>query len=917
MSKFSLPKNSFQAAYLVSLGLIVSLLFGFHFLFVLPTQNQLNVNEEIEHTKAYLSSTFEFIQPALRERDVDFLQNFVSSYATYPGISQAHIISPSRTIVASSNIALEDLGLVQLNPVLKDQVDRFFAGNSAQEEWFNKESNVITLMVELPFPPDSNGIGGYERGILLIQQQIEPLIVSSKKQLLKQTVTGSVVGLLVIVLIHFGIIRPYLRRLNRLTVAISAIELGQPITLDAVNSNDEIGKLTNAFSILLKQMSQYTFVLNRQNAVLKAQSDGSPAGILVTGNDPARPYVEWNQRFLSMWELPDALLRSGNSEAVGQVVRDKVEDPDNFYLRIQHLQSNLEEEVWGETIYLKKHQYFERYSKPILAGDGSAIGRIWFYFDVTERNLEKERFVALFENAASANIVIEEDGQIVMTNKLAQELFQMGNCELCRQNIHNLLKTTSQSFAGNDINIAQKDYQEAIENHEVTALTHGGKSVPVLVSTNEFPFHDEKQKILCIQDITQQKLLESQVLQAQKMEAIGRLAGGVAHDYNNQLTAILGFSELIAESSNIEEIHAYIQKVSGAAEHSKELTHQLLSFARKNELTNTRVNAHKQIQDVVELLQHSVNKNINFELSLSAPNSSVFAEQTMLKNILINIVLNANDALPRGGNIYITTQASAHPKELKNISESTPNLVSKLKIEIRDDGVGIEERDLEHIFEPFFTTKEIGKGTGMGLASAYGAIKKLNGDIQVDSVIGKGTVFSIFLPLAPSNTIESKQPNESKAKPRQTAQSKTVLIVDDEPAVRELIASALTDLGHRYITAESGQEALKIYQTQWRNIDLVILDNMMPIMNGQQTLQQLQQINSYIKVIGMSGHAQTNNFDLLIQHPRVYACIKKPFNVTQIREVIREVLHSNTHNFENGNNDPFFAHSIASNLMRQ
>ncbi|WP_448567865.1 PAS domain S-box protein [Thalassotalea ganghwensis] len=382
-------------------------------------------------------------------------------------------------------------------------------------------------------------------------------------------------------------------------------------------------------------------------------------------------------------------------------------------------------------------------------------------------------------------------------------------------------------------------------------------------------------------DITDRKLLEEELHHSQKMEAIGHLAGGIAHDFNNQLGSIMGFAEMLAMKATQPELKRYSDKIIKAAKHSANLTKQLLTFSRKQSVTLTDVNVHHLLEEVIELLQRSIDKRITIEGHLAAHQTFVAADESLLQNAFLNLGLNARDAMPEGGKLVFTTQvieASENP-----LLTSHQKQGAFIEINITDTGIGISPQDIDKIFVPFFTTKAVGKGTGMGLASVYATIEQMCGHIDVSSTVGEGSCFTLYLPLTQYQTIESQKNYETTiAKP---AQLKTILVVDDESLIRELCADFLEMLGYKGFFAADGEQALALYKTHTDEIDLVILDMIMPQMTGKQLYHQMKAINPNVKAVVSTGFAEEKEISE-IKSAGVAAILKKPFKLDELRIII-------------------------------
>jgi signal transduction histidine kinase/DNA-binding response OmpR family regulator len=382
------------------------------------------------------------------------------------------------------------------------------------------------------------------------------------------------------------------------------------------------------------------------------------------------------------------------------------------------------------------------------------------------------------------------------------------------------------------------------------------------------------QCLVYIFDITNKKIMESeryelerQFQQMQKMDAIGQLTGGITHDFNNLLT-IMGTSCELAQMFTDPEAKTqeHLKIIFNTVEQAKKLTSQLLAFSRRTESELRETNIHELIYDTVNLLKTG-NKMVKIEMDLEASPNQVMAEPTLLQNAFLNLGINAFDAMPSGGTLkFITEVCSPEEGQVKTVTgKGAPK--THLRVKVQDTGSGMDEKTRQRIFEPFFTTKGPGKGTGLGLAGVYGCIKNHNGVIEVDSVIGEGTTFSILLPL----------PAEVAGDVSQQEEVGQIMVVDDEPLVRELLVNLLRGLDHDVICFEDGLEAIDYYRENQKDVKLVLLDLMMPRIDGTDTFKRLKEFDKNVKAIMITGYGKVNDIDGLYEEG-LLGYIHKPFN---------------------------------------
>ncbi len=389
------------------------------------------------------------------------------------------------------------------------------------------------------------------------------------------------------------------------------------------------------------------------------------------------------------------------------------------------------------------------------------------------------------------------------------------------------------------------------------------------------------------QDITDRHILEEQLRQSDKMRAIGQLAGGIAHDFNNQLTGITGYAEMIRLSfPENEKIRNYVEKILTSVKRAADLTSKLLAFARKGKFLTVRVDVHEIIEEVVSILHHSIDKKISLVTDLAENKIYVKGDPSQLQNAVLNIALNARDSMLNGGVITFSAREIDLDKEYCSKDSYGAKPGRYIGISVSDTGAGMDMQLQKHIFEPFFTTKKQGAGSGMGLPSVYGTVKNHKGSIMINSVPDKGTDFTIYVPAYLSNIEELefdvKEINVPKKKLK-------VLIVDDEEMITVMINEMLTISGHEVVKCNNGSGAVEIYRNIWQELDLVILDMVMPVMNGSETYFEMKKINPDVKALLLSGYSVDGDAQKLLNEG---ACgfMQKPFSSQELLKKIAEVI---------------------------
>jgi PAS domain S-box-containing protein len=412
-----------------------------------------------------------------------------------------------------------------------------------------------------------------------------------------------------------------------------------------------------------------------------------------------------------------------------------------------------------------------------------------------------------------------------------------------------------------------------------------GRSLDVRVS----PLWDETSKLIgsvhVVRDITEQKNLQKQLLQAQKMESIGTLAGGIAHDFNNLLQIVFGYSEMLLfkkkpSDSEYEKLHA----IRRAAQDGSELTKRILAFSRRLEPNSRPVNLNNEINRVEKILRRTIPRMIRIELHLADDLMTVNADPGQMEQILLNLAVNAQHAMPDGGILTIeTANVTLDEDYARTHLDVYPG--NYLLLTVSDTGHGMDKEVLEHIFDPFYTTKEPGVGTGLGLAMVFGIVKSHKGNISCYSEPGTGTTFKIYLP----GIVQEIEQDVAATQEMPAFGTETILLVDDEDPIRKMGEQFLTESGYKVLTASNGREAIEVYRSNRDGIALVLLDLIMPEMGGKQCLEELLKINSKVKVVIASGYSVNGHTKNTVESG-AKGFVSKPYDMRNLLGVVREVL---------------------------
>jgi signal transduction histidine kinase/CheY-like chemotaxis protein len=367
-----------------------------------------------------------------------------------------------------------------------------------------------------------------------------------------------------------------------------------------------------------------------------------------------------------------------------------------------------------------------------------------------------------------------------------------------------------------------------------------------------------------------------QLLQSQKMEGLGQLAGGVAHDFNNMLAGILGSAELLGiELPPESDAHAHVGVILNSGRRAAALTRQLLTFARAQRTTAERLNVHDVLQNALDLVSRTFDRRIEVRQLLHAQRTTVFGDATLLQNVLMNLAVNARDAMPEGGTLTITTRDATIDEEFSR-QHSFPVAPGEfVEITVSDTGHGMSPEVRDRIFEPFYTTKPVGRGTGLGLAVVYGTVRDHHGAIAVCSEPGVGTEFRLYLP------VDAGIVDVTAASQTAVPGSGCVLVVDDEPLLRQTARRVLESLGYDVLLATDGEHALQVFRAERARIDLVLLDLVMPKMDGQATFHALRTLSPGLRIVLCSGFSADSSWTSLLAYPNV-AFVEKPYQRAEL-----------------------------------
>lgn len=521
---------------------------------------------------------------------------------------------------------------------------------------------------------------------------------------------------------------------------------------------------------------------------------------------------------------------------------------------------------------------------PFLDERGKPYQYVAIRYDITQKKLAEKQILqqaSLLDKAQDAILVCDLKHRIKYWNKGAEKIYGWAAEEVVGKEVCELLYGDSEFCKITEIAEFKDEW-----NEESRQITKNGK--PLIVESRWTLVRNAQGEpdynLILNSDITEQKKVEEQLLRAQRMESIGTLAGGIAHDLNNILSPILMAVDMLGLKSNDKETARWLDLVRENAERGAAMVKQVLSFARGVEGERTSLNLKHIIKDLVKVLRETLPKSIAVHYEIAPDLALISADPTQIHQVLMNLSINARDAMALGGTLEIKAENTILDEvQAKMFIEAQAG--KYVLLNVKDSGAGMSSEIRQRIFDPFFTTKEIGKGTGLGLSTALTIVKSHGGFLSVSSEQNKGTQFSIYLPAAENTEIT---PEKNIDLPYPTGNGELVLIVDDEENIREITKATLEKFGYQTLTAADGTEALALYAQNQTEIAIVLTDMAMPFLDGAATIRALRKINPDLPIIAASGLLPTESESL-----NVNAFLKKPYAAEKLLTTLAEILTKN------------------------
>ena len=683
----------------------------------------------------------------------------------------------------------------------------------------------------------------------------------------------------------------FTRPLQQLVDSIADFGSGASIPMVVEHGGPEIRHLFTTFHNMAESRNKAEAALRFQGALLEAQNSATLDGVLIVSSE--RKVTYHNRRFLDIWSIPAGQVTELDEELLATCL-EQLQDQQAFKEKILYLYQHPGENSLDELAF-KDGRIIERYSAPIAGDDGNSYGRIWFFRDITERK-QAEANQALLTSTLNASM---NEIYIFDADTLHFEFVSVGALKNLGYSLEEIkgmtpvdLKPehTLESFAR--LTEPLRNGTLAVIDFETTHLRANGTVYPVEVHLQLLDQPGHRVYLAIILDITERKRaekersdLEMQLLHVQKLESLGVLAGGIAHDFNNILTSILGNTELAKmqsapDSPVIENLH----RIEKAAQRAADLARQMLAYSGRGVFLVSSIDLNNLVEEMGHMLEVSISKKVQLALHLNRPLPSVDADPTQIRQIVMNLVINASEAIgDNNGTITITTGSMECDRQYLKSIWRIDDLEGGLYvfIEVSDTGCGMDRETQARIFDPFFTTKFTGRGLGM--AAVQGIVRGHRGGITIYSEPGSGSTFKILLPA-------SGKPAGLAAAAEDDVAWKgggVVLLVDDEEMVREIGTAMLNELGYQVITADDGHQAIEAY-TGRNDIALVILDLTMPQMDGVECFRELRRFDPEARVIISSGYSEQEISQKFVAGD-LSGIIQKPFQMSTLRTVLKNV----------------------------
>ena len=622
--------------------------------------------------------------------------------------------------------------------------------------------------------------------------------------------------------------------------------------------------------------------LRWKTAFFEAQVNSALDAIIVV--DSAGKMILQNRQMLALWDPPAEIFDELDHRQRLEWVAGQVKNPRQFAERAAYLYAH-PAEVSRDELELTNGKCLDRYTAPVLGPDGAYFGRIWAYRDITEPKKQEARFRRLVESDVQGVTFWNTKGEITEANNAFLRMVGYNREDLKAGRL-NWIALTPPEFAPRDRRrLEEVAASGSCTPYEKEYLRQDGTRVPVLVGAAGFADNREEGVAFCI-DLTERRKLELQFLRAQRMDSIGTLAAGIAHDLNNILAPIVLSIGVLKTIVRDPRAKVLLDAIETSAQHGTDVVRQVLTFARGVEGQRIEVRPRELLQDMASIVKNTFPKDVTLQLAVPPDAWSIMGDPTQVHQVLLNLCVNARDAMPHWGNLTLSVEnvvLSEH-YDAMHVRAKAGRYVN---LSVTDTGTGMPPAVVDKIFEPFFTTKGVKQGTGLGLSTAMAIVKSHTGAINVYSEPGKGTKFKVFLPAMDLASEVRQGQAEEVEFPR--GDGETVLLVDDEASILIVTSETLQAFGYRVLTATDGAEAVAVYAQHQRDIALVLTDMSMPIMGGAATIRALTRINPAVKIIAASG-LSVGAGETASPEAGVKRFLIKPYTAQALLKVLRETL---------------------------
>jgi two-component system, cell cycle sensor histidine kinase and response regulator CckA len=658
--------------------------------------------------------------------------------------------------------------------------------------------------------------------------------------------------------------------------------------LESVRDNYQQAKAEHFQDVTKRRQVEDNF--NCQQEIFNSINNVSPLGFYVVNKCSGEIFYH-NRRFCEIWgiEASHLQIKSGelkNSDIINECQKQVV-DVVEFIERDKSIHNQSNVGITEDEISLKDGRTIRRVSTNFRQEGDCCRGRLYIFEDITARKRDEHQIrvrAALLDITNDAIVLRDLAHKTLLWNQGAEKLYGWKTEEVIGKNAKEILYRGKPSQFSEIYNTV---LNQGFWQGELARTTKYGKEI--IVDSRWTLVHDEHlepKSILTVDtDITLKKQLEKQLLRAQRMESIGTLASGIAHDLNNVLSPIVMSAQLLKNHCENEGNLQILEIIENNAKRGADMVKQVVSFVGGMEGEGTIVQLENLILEIKQMIEKTFPRTIIFKQEIQPDLLSICGDNTQLHQVLINLCLNARDAMPNGGLLTIKAENIIVDRSYVSMNIEA-FLGSYVLLTVTDTGIGIDQANLERIFDPFFTTKEFGKGTGLGLSSVMGIIKGHGGFINVSSRIGKGTTFKVYLPAVPNQAV---LPAENIEIVR--GNGELILVVDDETAIREITKVSLENYNYQVIIANDGIEAIALFAQHKKNIKAAIIDMMMPIMDGSTAINAIHRINPLVPVIAVSGLLNNEQFPIS-QESTLTAFLPKPYTTQKLLKTLRQMINN-------------------------